>query len=307
MKSSIFFAVFSIAVAPALLAAAAPFQDLDRINEIVNQARGLANLAGSEKSNQKENAPQNGNGPSTDQHPLANPFARGADSKTAGQPTNQPSVGIGSDGIQIDAGGRKFTIPRVGGSWEGNDIDPHMAAPAGNAAANYGSLLDRTGNATAALETANNYRVFAAATQLFRNADFSAALDTIEQVKPTDNTGPIEQFHALCRFANGDYAKSAELAYSALAKTPIYSWEQLRSYYGDPKSYAQQYQQLQGEVANHPSDPTMRFLLGYHHLMLGHRQHAAREFEFVLTQLPNDPITKNLLSISQQLPPSPMN
>jgi hypothetical protein len=62
---------------------------------------------------------------------------------------------------------------------------------------------------------------------------------------------------------------------------------------------------LQTSAAAADASASTQFLLGYHHLMLGHRKHAAQVLEHVLTRLPNDPVIQRTLTISQQLPPQP--
>jgi hypothetical protein len=305
MKSSFSLIVVSIVCFPALSAWAAPIQDLGRIDDLVNQARGLADSA---RSNERQST-AGLNDPTTGQRRFDNPFARAANG-TAGQSAlgaaSGVGVDVGGDSIRIEAGGRQFTIPRVGGNTGPDSMDPPVRAPARNGLA-YSANRGHADRVSAAMKTANDYRSFAEAARLFRSDDFAGSLAKINSIENNNTDPPIEQFHALCEFANGDYMKSAELAYAAVANSPFYSWEQLRNYYGNSASYAQQYRRLQTEVAEHQTNHSLRFLLGYHHLMLGHREHAAREFEFVLTKLPGDPIVTGLLSISHQQPPAPIN
>ena len=83
-------------------------------------------------------------------------------------------------------------------------------------------------------------------------------------------------------------------------------WQQLRSYYDRNERYTNQYEALQQAARQPGSDVSTWFLLGYHHLMLGHHEHAAQVFGAVLKRLPEDPVSKHMLAISQQAPPRPL-
>lgn len=296
---AIVFAV-TFAIGPVLVGQAAPLQDLDRISDIVNQARGMAETARTGNLS----ATTNESDSDAVGRSLNNPFSRTNSVANLRQESDRPNVDVGQNAIQIDAGGRQFTIPRVG-SVDGGNINQNLAASIGNAVG--GTAPRGRANVGAALKTANAYRIFGDATRLFYHADYQGSWEKLQTIEDVDPLSPIEQFQSLCLFANGEYAKSAEIAYASIAQMPFYSWEQLRAFYGDSEDYVNQYRQLQVAVSQHQSDATLRFLLGYHHLMLGHRQHAAREFEFVLTKLPGDQVVNQLLSISKQAPPAPIN
>lgn len=265
-------------------------QDLDRINDIISQARGLADSARSAQS------PSPAQTTTSSPAGLANPFSNRSQSPansgvSVGSVTG-PGVDVNDQQIRVNAGGQQFVIPRVG----------NPSSPAVPGLANGRTTVDD------ALRRVAGYQTYANAVQLFRAAEFQRAAVQMQGVA-IENQDPrvLHPFHSLCLFANGQYIRSAELAYSAASLAPVWGWEQLKGYYSNPNDYAQQYQALQTAAQSHNADVSVRFLLGYHHLMLGHRGHAIQQFELVLKQLPNDPVTKHLMAIANQGPPEPMN
>ncbi|MDB4777908.1 hypothetical protein OAG68_00465 [bacterium] len=285
MKSRILFVVLSVGMILPVCAMAHPFQDLDRINDIVNQARGLADGV-------RGAAPQ-----APQQQVLANPFSRDlAGGSVAGisvQAANGSAIDVGTDQVRINAGGMQFNIPRVGGGTVGvgNPVGPVGGAPLVNTAE--------------AMEQVACYRAFADATQAFRNADFNTAISKMERASGAKQTN-FDQFNSLCQFAIANYGKSAEHAYAAAAKNQVWDWRQLRANYGDDAIYSQQYLALQQAARQPTADVSVWFLLGYHHLMLGHRDDASVVLNAVLKKLPNDPVAHRMLEICRQGPPAPM-
>ena len=268
------------------------FQDLDRINNIVNQARGLADSV------------RQGGGVSTPQAAAtsqwSNPFSAngsGVVSSLAVPATANPTVEVNGADINIMAGGHSFSVPRIA---NGVAVGPGVlgsSSPSVNLAA-----------ASNAVQQAQQWRNFATAVQSFRGAEFSNAANLMSQINPTPSRSPaLDQFHSLCSFASGQYQQSAEYAYAALAQNQsVYDWNQIRGYYRDSNDYAKQYRALQLKAAEPEADESVQFLLGYHHLMLGHRQQSAKLFMQVLSRMPQDPVVKQVLSISQQAPPVPL-
>lgn len=287
MKSRTLFTVLCIGMILPVCGMACPLQDLDRINDIVNQARGLADGL-------------RGNGVQSTQQPgqttFANPFTdlrnQGGGAGIGLQAANGSSVDVGPDQVRVNAGGLDISIPRVGVANTGVRPGlPNVGVP--------------TGNAADALEQAAMYKAFADATRAFRNADYSTAINQMELASKA-KLANFEQFNSLCQFAVGNYSRSAEHAYAALAQNQFWEWRQLRANYGNPAAYSDQYQALQKAAQQPNADISTWFLLGYHHLMLGHRDHAKVVLTAVLNKMPNDPIARGLLEMCKQAPPAPM-
>jgi len=336
VKSKLLIFAISLGLFVPLRASAVPWQDLDRINNIINQARSLADSARTGDQAVQQATAQEAE--------FNNPFAR--DDSTSGLPAQDANqgvsvnrgiglgVGVDKDKIRVNAGGRQFNIPRVSGyaspkqgsierdplangkadNGNGiNGINPHALGaqtllyyPPGYTPLRVGVFDREPSAATRAVSMAAGFQSYADAVRSFRSADFAKAAAQIQQAESTSTEKHVlYPFHSLCRFAVGDFEGAAEKAYVASARSRIWSWEQLRGYYGNPDAYAQQYSKLQNAAKQPSAAASLRFLLGYHHLMLGHRQDASEEFERVLKQLPNDPVTMNLLTIARQAPPIP--
>jgi hypothetical protein len=281
--------VLAVSLGIPIVTYGAPVQDLDRINDIVNQARGLAQSARTDFSNPQTDGVHRG---------LNNPFSRGASTNNIGvRGANGTDVEIDGNQIRVNAAGRAFVFPRINSPSHPGVGNPGFAgSPIGNRS------VDQT------LATVAGYRSLAEAVQRFRNSDFEGAAAQMRDATTVNLQQPaLAPFHSLCLFATRDYIRSAEFAYAAAAESQIWGWEQVKGYYGNPEYHSQQYRDLQNAANDPDADVSVQFLLGYHHLMLGHRNHARQQFERVLTKLPNDPVTRHLLTIANQGPPLPMN
>lgn len=285
MKTTLTLLIFCIG---AVQLSALQAQDLGRTNSLVNQALQIADAARANSYGGTVQAPI--------QQGWSNPFATSPLTSTVvGAAPNGTGVAVSGSNIRVNAGGLQLDIPRTG------------AAPIGPGTY-VGAGMPNIGIAgTNALQSVQHWRNFADAVNSFHSGQFDQATSLMGQVNATPTTVPaFNHFHALCTFAEGDFDRSAELAYAGLAQNqPLYSWDQLRGYYKDPAVYTQQYQTLQAKAAAANAPVSTQFLLGYHHLMLGHRQHANQVFEQVLTQMPNDPVIRQTLTITQQAPPQP--
>ena len=289
-----------------------PFQDLSRVDDIVNQARGLADnvRAGVAQPLQQTQMDTN-----TSFQSHRNPFSPNPESATvvisspvmtapqvAFQSTSGTGVNVTDSNIQISAGGRQFNIPRITtGSVPIGAITRSPSAPTIAVGPGNNSFVE-----VDVAAKVDAYRSFASAVSKFRNSDFQGAAKHMQIVnEQLPGQSAFNQFHALTHFANGDYDRAAEFAYATSAAAPLWNWQQLKAYYGDVDHYSQRYLHLQNAAMQQNVTNSTRFLLGYHHLMLGHCQHARQQFEAVLREMPSDPVTKGLLEMTQQVPPAP--
>ncbi len=258
---------------------AALAQDLSRSNDLVNQALQMADNARANSYGSNIQVPA--------QQSWSNPFAPAT---SVGPAQAVPAVDISGSNIRVNAGGMQLDIPRTGG------VHPPFT---GRQAIGF--------SGSNPMQTVQHWRRFADAISSFHNGEFEHASSLMQQVNSSSQASPaFNHFHSLCTFADGNYERSAEYAYAGLAQgQPLYSWDQIRGYYKDPAVYAQQYQSLQTQAMSADASPSTQFLLGYHHLMLGHRERATQVLEHVLTQMPNDAVIRQTLTISQQMPPQP--
>jgi len=285
VKTTLALLIFCISAVqlPALQA-----QDLGRTSNLVNQALQIADAARANSYGSPVQAPV--------QQGWSNPFATStAASTVVGATPNGTGVAVSGSNIRVNAGGLQLDIPRT------------AVAPMGPGGFVNSTPSNIGGAGMNALQSVQHWRNFADAVNSFHSGRFDQATSLMGQVNTTTTTIPaFNHFHALCTFAEGDFDRSAELAYAGLAQNqPLYSWDQLRGYYKDPAVYTQHYQALQTSAAAANAPVSTQFLLGYHHLMLGHRQHANQVFENVLAHMPNDPVIRQTLTITQQAPPQP--
>ena len=289
-----------------LTAVASRPQDMQRINDLVSQAQGLADSARAAATAPipADNLSAQFYNPfSENRAPLPKPLsspkpfppATAGDSTVVAGQTNSPNVQVDDQQIQVNAGGRQFVIPRV----------PNYSRPHGIAAAVPHPPHAARETVNRAMAMATNYRSLADAIRAFRNADYAEATRLVEQTSQELPQPIFDPFYSLCLFAKGDLRKSSAAAYSAAARSQVWSWDTLQGYYGNPDLYKQQYARLQTAAQDPAAEASLHFLLGYHHLMLGHRDFAAQEFDKVLVQLNDDPVVLKLLQFAQQAPPRP--
>jgi hypothetical protein len=77
----------------------------------------------------------------------------------------------------------------------------------------------------------------------------------------------------------------------------------LQAFYSSADVYTEQLRRLERFVSEHPSDANVRFLLGYHYLMLNHAESAQRQLAQVAELEPKDKLAANILAgIRSQTP-----
>ena len=248
---------------------------IDRVNQILGQ---IQNRTGVNIPQVKSNTnPETLKG---------NPFAvTQTKSYSSG---NQPSVQIGPANITIDLNGKSFSVPRT------------------NQSPGVSKQLVSSGNN---LRRAFAYQQFAQALIAFKKQDYQTAESQMKSAMSDLKSDPVvQQNYAMVLFQNGKYSLAAQMAYEALQSQQPFNWQTIQGLYGETGAYSKSYAALQQAAKSSPNKAEVRFLLGYHHLMLGHRQHAASEFQFVQSKLKSDPVVNALLQKTksdQNQPPKP--
>ena len=135
-------------------------------------------------------------------------------------------------------------------------------------------------NSTAATESAEtDPQWLGEAQEAFRQGDYRnaarlaahAAIDSPQDPK-------AHEIASLALFAAGQFRGAAMEAHAALAMAPASDWPTLYSYYGDLPTYQRQLRALETFIGKNPNSPDGHFLLGYHDLMMGHRDAARDQF-----------------------------
>jgi uncharacterized protein (TIGR03066 family) len=126
--------------------------------------------------------------------------------------------------------------------------------------------------------SADDSDLYAASRASFLQGDLDSALDAISQaILQMPHNHDMHQFHSLVLFARQEYCKSATVAYAVLQDGPGWTWERLQAFYPSADIYTNQLRSLEQFVTANSSQANVRFLLGYHYLMLNHTDVARRQ------------------------------
>ena len=246
--------------------------------------------------------------PNQDVQQRANPFANASGlsfdpAQLAPLTANHgpAQVQVEPNQIVIELNGRKIAVPRAVTPTQGPTRSLTLGPAVGGQPA-----LNRTAEA---LQLANAYTEFAAAIDGFQQGDAQQALEHLTPALPLLSDNPaVCQVAALMHFDAGNFDRAAGLAYQGLqTQTRPLSWDSIVSLYGQQSQrYAAQYQRLQQVAAENPESAAVQFLLGYHHLMLGHLDHAQRSLAAASEKLGSeDPVLGSLRQMASQKQPAP--
>ncbi len=203
-----------------------------------------------------------------------------------GPNTGRPAIGVTDSAFRIQVNGHDILVPRVSET-----------------------VHNRVTN-TETLSPTAGYIEFARGIQALSQSNYPAAIIHLENYVQANPQDPMAHpYLSLAFFAQGNYDRAAEYAYSTAATNEPWNWTQLQALYSDVNHYAAQYEQLQMAARRQDATSSTKFLVGWHHIMLGHRAAAAAEFQIVLNEIPNDPVVGKLLALANQpaiLPPEPL-
>jgi tetratricopeptide (TPR) repeat protein len=148
------------------------------------------------------------------------------------------------------------------------------------------------------------YQLFDQAREAFKKGDYANALRLDEQAIQSFPKDPVlHEFAALCLFAAGDYNRAAAVLNSMLAAAPGMDWTTMASFYPDNDTYAAQLKSLEAYCRAHRDDPAAAFVLGYHYLVLGYNDAAAKAMKRVVDLKPSDLVAKQILDALTAKPP----
>jgi tetratricopeptide (TPR) repeat protein len=137
---------------------------------------------------------------------------------------------------------------------------------------------------------------FDAARQAFLQGDYAGALASANKALAALPNDPIiHEFRALVMFAQGKYKESAAGLYSVLAVGPGWDWTTLSSLYPNVDAYTKQLRALEAYVKQNPQSSEGRFVLGYHYMTMGSKDAAAKQYDVIYKQTPQDNLVKQLL------------
>ncbi len=145
--------------------------------------------------------------------------------------------------------------------------------------------------------TVEDSDAFVQAQNAFQAGDLESAMRFERQAlaeMPRDRD--VHQFHSLLLFAMRDYHRAAAVAHAILEDGPGWNWETLQAFYPSPEIYTDQLRGLERFVTENASQADLRLLLGYHYLMLGHVDTAARQMAQVVELEPRDRLAGRILA-----------
>src|SRR5262249_54567464 len=137
---------------------------------------------------------------------------------------------------------------------------------------------------------------FDAARQAFYQGDYAGALASTNKALAAMPSDPIiHEFRALVMFAQGKYKDAAAGLYSVLSVGPGWDWTTLSSLYPNTDVYTKQLRALETYVTQNPQASDAHFVLAYHYLTTGAKEAAAKQYQAIYKQTPQDNLVKQLL------------
>jgi len=151
-------------------------------------------------------------------------------------------------------------------------------------------------------------RLFAQARDAFRDADYSLAAQLASRASAgMPGVGKAKQFLALTHFAkaaNGktadkekkkNYEAAASAAHRGLHLGPHWNWKTVSQHYANSRDYTPHLRALQKYTRENPSAAHVRFLLGYHYLIMGYSDAARVQLNQARKLEPKDQVIEKLL------------
>jgi hypothetical protein len=134
------------------------------------------------------------------------------------------------------------------------------------------------------------------AREAFMKGDYAGAQKLAHHaVVDTPDDAKAHELMSLALFAQGNYVGAAEASHATIALGSVADWPTLYGYYNDREKYEQHFNALKQFAHDHPDAPEGKFLLGFHHFMMGHRDIAQRELADYLKLVDHqDPIGAKL-------------
>ena len=216
--------------------------------------------------------------------------------------TDSAKVEIDDNSIRINLDGQELVVPRLHRNLPTGDTSQAGSADSINQA---WAAIDRNGPNRAML-----YQQLSYALMEFSKGEYQKAKSRLDaHDDEIANDGMVAQIYAMLLFQTGHFADSAKWAHRSLRVSKPFNWDTIQGFYSNPADYSIRYQQLQKRSDQEPERVELRFLLAYHHLMLGHNQHAARELKVVKKTLVDDATVQRLSHLALQpsiQPPKPL-
>ena len=133
----------------------------------------------------------------------------------------------------------------------------------------------------------------------FKAGDYNGAAYAWQHAVIDNQQKPVLiLMHAQSLFAVGKFEEAAGAVQAAMGQLPNDQWGVVagnyRELYGRVDDYTTQLRALEAAVKSKPSDPAMRFLLGYHYGYLGFPQQAVDQLNQAVSLAPQDQLAAQL-------------
>lgn len=156
-----------------------------------------------------------------------------------------------------------------------------------------------TSAATQPAPTDEGMAAFEEARTAFYGGDYPTALtklDTTLKTMPHDTV--VHEFRSLVLFASKKYPDSAAAIYAVLSAGPGWDWTTMSSLYPGVATYTEHLRALEEFSKANPKSADAHFLLGYHYQTGGYAENALKQFKLAQTQLPDDKLIKQLITMT---------
>jgi tetratricopeptide (TPR) repeat protein len=132
----------------------------------------------------------------------------------------------------------------------------------------------------------------------FYQGDYAKALAAVDAaLAKTPSDVVLHELRALCLFAMQKYKEAAGTLYAVLSVAPGWDWTTMSGLYPDVDTYTKQLRALEDYVQQNPDSAEARFDLAYHYMTQGHKDEAAKQLKDVSRLVPNDQLSRQLLSL----------
>ena len=134
----------------------------------------------------------------------------------------------------------------------------------------------------------------------FMQGNYLVALESANTaIAEAPGDGALHEYRALILFALGKFSEAAGVLNPVLAGGPGWDWSTMISLYNSQETYMRQLEALKDYSKSKPDAADARFLLGYHHMVCGHLEEAAAEFEAAAKLQPADSVSAQLRDLTK--------
>ena len=134
----------------------------------------------------------------------------------------------------------------------------------------------------------------------FKQGNYLVALESANKaIAEAPGDGALHEYRALILFALGKFSEAAGVLNPVLAGGPGWDWSTMIALYNTQETYMSQFDALKNYSKGKSNAADAHFLLGYHHMVCGHLEEAAEEFEAAAKLQPSDSVSAQLRDLTK--------